>query len=72
MSKKEEKSMTESKWVWLNTTSGRTRLDLTSIIAVTKAGKNKEENFVDVHMVSGTIFTILYEDWPKLREDMGE
>jgi hypothetical protein len=50
--------MTERKFVWLNTESGLTKLDLLSVIAMTKGYDILGNISWNLHMISGTIFTV--------------
>ncbi len=50
--------MTERKFVWLNTESGLTKLDLLSVIAMTKGYDILGNTSWNLHMISGTICTV--------------
>tara|TARA_A100000172_G_C2969809_1_gene85500 strand:- start:37 stop:327 length:291 start_codon:yes stop_codon:yes gene_type:complete len=39
-------------WIWLNTDSGRTMIDVNCVIGVSM------NEYTDIHMTSGTIFTV--------------
>ena len=59
--------MTEKKWVWVKTTSGMSCLDVESIIAVSHTHDKFGNKGYDLHLTSGTIFTIMAKDFEIIR-----
>jgi hypothetical protein len=47
----------------IKTTSGSTYLRLDDVSAITTNSKNTEATLVDIHMKSGTIFTVYGSEW---------
>ena len=50
--------MTEKIWVWIETTSGMSCVDVASIIGITHTHDKFGHGCYDLHLTSGTIFTI--------------
>ena len=61
--------MTESKrrWVWAETTTGLSCVDVESIIAISHS---ITPNYVDLHLTSGTIFTIKLADIGSITDEL--
>lgn len=64
--------MTKKKWIVLKTASGVTRLDIDSIIAMTKTYDTFGKEQWDLHMISGTIFSINQTEYEELMKRMLE
>jgi len=64
--------MNNKNWITLKTASGKTRLDVNSIIAMTKAYDTFGETQWDLHMISGTIFSINEDEYNILMNKMVE
>ncbi len=64
--------MTKKTWIDLQTASGQTRLDIDSIIAMTKTYDTFGKEQWDLHMTSGTIFSINHAEYEILMERMKE
>ena len=49
-------------WVWVETTSGLSCLDIEAIIGISAAHDKFGNGCYDLHLASGTIFTIMAKD----------
>tara|TARA_R100000458_G_C8265505_1_gene240609 strand:- start:903 stop:1118 length:216 start_codon:yes stop_codon:yes gene_type:complete len=54
--------MTARQWVWIETTSGMSCLDVKSIIGISYTHDKFGNGCYDLHLTSGTIFTIMADD----------
>lgn len=64
--------MNNKNWIDLETASGKTRLDVGSIIAMTKTYDTFGKEQWDLHMTSGTIFSINHTEYEILMKRMKE
>ena len=62
--------MTEKIWVWIETTSGMSCVDVASIIGITHTHDKFGHGCYDLHLTSGTIFTIMAKDLEAITQDM--
>ena len=64
--------MKKKNWILLKTAYGLSKLDIDSIIAMTKMHDQLGEVYYDLHMTSGTIFSVYHEEYAKLMERIEE